>query len=165
MEPNTLAGADSPWFALYVKPRHEKNVASILRGKGFEEFVPVYDRRTPSRTTQLPLFPSYVFCRFDHNRRLPILSTPGVFAIVEFGGAPVPVPEDQIASLRTVVARGMTRYPWPDLPAGRKVRINAGPLQGIEGVGVVSRSVSRLIVSVDLLRRSVAVEVDRDWLE
>jgi transcription antitermination factor NusG len=156
---------ESSWFALYVKPRHEKNVAAILRGKGYEEFVPLYDRRTPSRTTQLPLFPSYVFCRFDQEKRLPILSTPGVFSIVEFGGVPASLDEEQIAALQRVVAGGMGRFPWPDLPAGRRVRIKAGPLEGVEGVVVISRNVSRLIISVDLLQRSVAVEVDRDWLE
>ena len=160
-----LRGADSSWFALYVKPRHEKNVASILRGKGYDEFVPLYKRRSSSRTTELPLFPSYVFCRFPEDRRLPVLVTPGVFSIVECGGRPAPVGHDEIVTLRRVVAANLGREPWPDLPVGGKVRIAAGPLQGVEGVVVTHRSGNRLIVSVDLLKRSVAVELERHWLE
>jgi transcription antitermination factor NusG len=165
MEPQTLPdGAVCPWFALYVKPRHEKNVACILRGNGYDEFVPLYNRRTPSRTTELPLFPSYVFCRFDENRRLPVLQVPGVFSIVELGGRPARVAEDEITALKRVIAAGIAREPWMALTAGDKVRIAAGPLQGIEGVVVAHKNSTRLIVSVDLLKRSVAVELDRQWL-
>jgi transcription termination/antitermination protein NusG len=162
---NLPDSAVSPWFALYVKPRHEKNVACILRGNGYDEFVPLYNRRTPSRTTELPLFPSYVFCRFDENRRLPILKIPGVFSIVGLAGRPARVAEDEIAALQRVVAAGIAREPWLALTAGAKVRIAAGPLQGIEGVVVAHKNSTRLIVSVDLLKRSVAVEMDRHWLE
>ena len=166
MEPETLPdNAASPWFALYVKPRHEKNVACILRGNGYDEFVPLYNRRTPSRTTELPLFPSYVFCRFDENRRLPVLKVPGVFSIVELGGRLARVAEDEIAALKRVISAGIAREPWLALTAGAKVRIAAGPLQGIEGVVVAHKNSTRLIVSVDLLKRSVAVELDRQWLE
>ena len=157
--------AASLWFALYVKPRHEKNVACMLRGQGYDEFVPLYSRRTPSRTTELPLFPSYVFCRFDENKRLPVLKVPGVFSIVEFGGRAAPVADDEIAVLKRVVAARIERQPWPALPVGGKVRIAGGPLQGIEGVVVTDKNTSRLIVSVDLLKRAVAVELDRHWLE
>ena len=100
MEPHTLPNSGaSPWFAIYVKPRHEKNVACMLRSKGYDEFVPLYNHRTPSRTTELPLFPSYVFCRFDENRRLPVLKVPGVFSIVQLGGRLAPVAEDEITTL------------------------------------------------------------------
>ena len=166
MEFQTLPDrAESPWFALYVKPRHEKNVACILRGNGYDEFVPLYNHRTPSRTTELPLFPSYVFCRFDENRRLPVLKVPGVFSIVQSGGRPAPVAEDEITALKRMIAAGIEREPWLALVAGAKVRIAAGPLQGIEGVVVTHKTSTRLIVSVDLLQRSVAVELDRHWLE
>jgi transcription antitermination factor NusG len=166
MEPHTLPeSAASPWFALYVKPRHEKNVACILRGNGYDEFVPLYNRRTPSRTTELPLFPSYVFCRFDENGRLPVLKVPGVFSIVQLGGRLARVAEDEITALKRVIAAGLAREPWPALTAGVRVQIAAGPLQGIEGVVVTQKNSTRLIVSVDLLQRSVAVELDRQWLE
>jgi transcription termination/antitermination protein NusG len=153
------------WFALYVKPRHEKNVSSILRGKGFEEFVPLYRRRTPSRITELPLFPGYVFCRFDAQRRLPVLTVPGVFSIVGFGAEATPVRNEEIAALQRVVGSGLPREPWPDLPAGKKVLVLAGPLQGLAGVVVNYKNSSRLLISVDLLQRSVSVEVDRSWLQ
>ena len=153
------------WFALYVKPRHEKNVSTILRGKGIEEFVPLYRRRTPSRSSELPLFPSYVFCRFSAPHRLPVLTVPGVFYIVGFAGAAVPVKTEEIAALQRVVHSGLPREPWPELPAGKKVRVSAGPLEGIEGVVLNYKNSSRLVISVDLLQRSVSVEVDRSWLQ
>jgi len=153
------------WFALYVKPRHEKNVSSILRGKGYEELVPLYARKTPARISELPLFPGYVFCRFNAQHRLPILTVPGVFSIVGFGGTAVPVENGEIAALQRVVQSGLPRQPWPELPAGRIVSVAAGPLEGLEGVVMNHRSGSRLLISVSLLQRSVAVEVDRAWLQ
>jgi transcription antitermination factor NusG len=153
------------WFALYVKPRHEKNVSIILRGKGFEEFVPVYRRRTPSRTSELPLFPGYVFCRFSTEHRLPVLTVPGVFYVVGFAGAAVPVKTEEIAALQRVVDSGLPRAPWPELPTGRKVLVSAGPLEGIEGIVVSYKNSSRLLISIELLQRSVSVEVDRSWLQ
>jgi transcription antitermination factor NusG len=153
------------WFALYVKPRHEKNVSSILRGKGYEEFVPLYARRTPARISELPLFPGYVFCRFNAQQRLPILTVPGVFYIVGFGGAAVPLETGEIAALQRVVESGLPRQPWPELPTGRKVSVAGGPLEGLEGVVMNHKNGSRLLISVNLLQRSVAVEVDRAWLQ
>lgn len=153
------------WFALYVKPRHEKNVSTILRGRGFEEFVPLYTRRTPSRSSELPLFPSYVFCRFNAQHRLPVLTVPGVFYVVGFAGAAVPVQTEEIAALQRVVRSGLPREPWPALPAGKKVLVSAGPLEGVEGIVVSHRNSDRLLISVNLLQRSVSVEVDRSWLQ
>ena len=150
---------------MYVKPRHEKNVSSILRGKGFEEFVPLYRRRTPSRVTELPLFPGYVFCRFDFDRRLPVLTVPGVFSIVGFGGEAVPVRNEEIAALQRVIRADLPREPWPELPVGEKVLVTAGPLEGLEGVVVSYKNSSRLLITVDLLQRSVSVEVNRSWLQ
>lgn len=162
---NTSENSFDLWFALYVKPRHEKNVSSILRGKGYEEFVPLYARRSPARITELPLFPGYVFCRFNAQRRLPILTVPGVFYIVGFGGAAVPVENGEIAALQRVVQSGLPRQPWPELPTGKKVSVAAGPLEGLEGIVMNHKNGSRLLISVDLLQRSVAVEVDRAWLQ
>jgi transcription antitermination factor NusG len=165
MAPQLSPRGTPPWFALYVKPRHEKNVACILHGKGYDEFVPLYSRRTPSRTTELPLFPSYVFCRFDENKRLPVLNVPGVFSIVEFGGRPACVADEEIAALKLIIAAGLPRAPWLELTPGAKVRIAAGPLQGIEGIVITHKNSTRLIVSVDLLQRAIAVELDIHWLE
>jgi transcription antitermination factor NusG len=153
------------WFVLYVKPRHEKNVSALLRGKGFDEFLPLYPRRTRSRTSELPLFPGYVFCRFDLANRLPVLTIPGVFSIVGFAGTPVPVDEREIEALQRVIRLGLHREPWPVLPSGTVVAVSRGPMQGVRGVVMNTRNRTRVIISVTLLQRSVAVEVEREWLE
>lgn len=153
------------WYALYVKPRHEKKVDCILRGKGFEGFLPEYRKKTPSRSSDLPLFPGYVFCRLDTSRRLPVLMVPGVFAIVGFGGIPAHIEDSEIESLKTVVASGLPRQPWPEVPAGSNVRIASGPLKGVRGVVTTHRTGYRLIVSIELLQRSVAVDVPTEHVE
>jgi transcription antitermination factor NusG len=153
------------WFALYVKPRHEKHVSSMLRGRGYEELVPLYHHRTHSRVSELPLFPGYVFCRFNPERRLPIVTIPGVFFIVGFSGGITPVEDIEILALRRIVQSGLPRLPWPELPVGKKVTLASGPLQGVQGVVMEHKNNSRLLVSVNLLQRSVAVEVDRAWLQ
>ena len=153
-----------PWFVLYVKPRHEKNVAAILRGKGYEQFLPLFERRSVSRISELPLFPGYVFCRFDPGNRLPILTVPGVFSIVNNGGKAIPVDDAEMDALERVVRNGLPREPWPMLTQGARVRVVHGPLQGVEGLVVSNKNCTRVIISVGLLQRAVAVEVEREWL-
>ena len=156
------------WFALCVKPRHEKTTAWALRSKGFEEFLPLHRRlrRWSDRLKELdePLFSRYVFCRFDPMDRLPVLRTPGVVSIVGFAGNPAPVADGEIAALQAIVKSGLTAQPWPFLQRGQLVRIEAGPLSGLEGILLDWKSRHRLIVSVTLLQRSVAVEIDRLWV-
>ncbi len=156
------------WFALSARRNHEKNVAEILRGKGYEEFVPTYrSRRKWSdryKELELPLFPGYVFCRFNPARRLPILTTPGVVLIVGNGRVPVPVEDAEIDALRTVVASNLRVEPWPYLRVGERVVIESGSLAGLEGILQEVRKSCRIVVSVELLQRSVAVEVDRSWV-
>ena len=154
-----------PWFVLYVKPRHEKNIASILQGKGFEQFLPLFERRSMSRISKLPLFPGYVFCRFDPGNRLPILTVPGVFSIVTNGGKAVPVADAEVDALQRVVRNGLPREPWPTLTEGTSVVVARGPLQGVEGLVVSTKNCTRVIISVGLLQRAVAVEVEREWLD
>ena len=153
-----------PWFVLYVKPRHEKSVSTMLQGKGYEEFLPLYTRHTRSRNTELPLFPGYVFCRMDLANRLPVLTVPGVFSIVGTAGRPVPVDEEEIAALHRVITSGLQREPWPNLPEGSPVTVSRGPMRGIQGVVVRHRNSMRVIITVSALERAVAVEVERDWL-
>ena len=153
------------WFAIRTKPRHEKAVSLTLAGKGYEQFLPVYSSRklgsNPNRKpTSLPLFAGYLFCRFDVDDRLPILVTPGVFNIVGCGRAPIALDDVEIADLQSVVRAGIAPQPWPFLKVGHRVRIKRGALEGVEGVLVKSKSVDRLIVSITLLQRSVAVEID-----
>jgi transcription antitermination factor NusG len=158
-----------PWYALQVRARHEKNIEKLLSYKGYTCFVPVYDcaRRwgNRDRTISLPLFASYVFCRLNIHDRLPVLITPGVMSVVGFGDGPVPVDEGEMSSLITVIERRATCAPHPYLRMGDRARIVAGPLSGVEGILVRSKQRSRLILSVELLQRSVAVEVDETWIE
>ncbi len=156
------------WFALRVKARSEKFVATVACHKGFEQFLPLYQcrRRWSDRfkAVELPLFPGYVFCRLDPKDRLPLLTIPGVQHFVGIGKVPLPIDEAEIASIKAAISSGMRAEPWPFLSAGQRVRIEEGPLAGLEGILVKERGKHRVIVSVNLLRRSVAVEVDRDWM-
>ena len=152
------------WFALRTKPRHEKIVASILRGKGYDEFLPLYTNRQRwsdrLKHVKQPLFPGYTFCRFDAESRLPILTTPGVLHVLSAGGHPVPVDDQEIEALRTIVDSGLHAEPWNFLRVGQVVRLVAGPLRGLEGI-LLDKRTCKLVVSVALLQRSVAVEIDR----
>lgn len=158
-----------PWFALQVRPLREKYVGSVLAEKGFTEFVPLYrDRRRWSdriKEVELPLFPGYLFCRLDLNNRLPVLVTPFVKGIVGAGTTPLPVADSEVEAIRTIVTSGQDALPWNFLPVGCKARIQEGPLQGLEGVLIEVKKRHRLVVSVTLLQRSVAVEVDRQWVK
>jgi transcription antitermination factor NusG len=156
------------WYALRVQSRLGIVASTTLRGKGYEEFLPLYrSRRRWSdriKELELPLFPGYLFCRFDVNHRLmPILTTPGVIGIVGAGKIPVPVGEDEIAAIRVILRSGLAAQPWPSLSVGSKVYIEGGPLAGVEGIITNTDKVYRLIVSVSLLQRSVGVEINREW--
>ena len=158
-----LSNAD--WFALHVRARWEQSIAKILTGKGYETLLPTYrsERRWGGRlrTVDAPLFPSYVFCRFDVLKRLPILVTPGVVAIVSRGRVPVPVEQSEIAAIQTLVSSGAQAEPWPYLEVGERVRIEDTALQGVEGILLDLKGSRRIVVSVSLLQRSVALEIDR----
>jgi transcriptional antiterminator RfaH len=151
------------WYAIRVKPRFEKIVALRLRGKGYEEFLPMRAscRERPGRVklAEKPLFPGYLFCRFDETKRLPILMTPGLFYIVTLGGRLAPVPDDEIASLQAVVGSNLPIEECPYSP-GDKVLITGGALTGVQGAVSRVKQNCRVIVSVSMLARSVAVEVD-----
>jgi transcription antitermination factor NusG len=157
-----------PWYALQVRPRYEKVIASTLLGKGYEGFLPLYVHRSRwsdrIKEVHLPLFPGYLFCRFDINRRLPILVTPGVIHVVGIGQTPYPVAEDEISALKAIVLSGLQAEPRSYLNIGERVRIEIGPLAGVEGILTSLKGSSRLIVSVSLLQRSVSVEISEAWV-
>lgn len=164
-------GQNSPaaaWFAVQTKPKHEKSVSRFLEGKGYEQLLPLYQswHRSSGRLqgVLLPLFKGYTFCHFDPLHRLPILMTPGVSGIIGRGRAPEPIPTEEITRIRESCASGLQIMPWPYLERGDLVRVECGPLQGVEGFFVHEKNTSRLVVSVQILRRSVAVEVDRNWV-
>jgi len=161
-------GVELPWFALQVRTRYERNVASFLDGKGYEWFLPTYvsRRRWSDRTKELelPLFPGYLFCRFDPQDRLPILKTPGMISIVGTSKTPTPVDASEIVALRTLVNSELPRQPWPYLKVGQRVRIEYGSLCGLEGILLQIKGSDRIVLSVSLLQRSVAAEVDSSWI-
>ena len=158
------AGSQFPWFALQVRTRQEASVAQQLYGQGYERFLPLYKlrKRWSDRIKEVdaPLFPGYLFCRFNPQDRLPILKTPGVIQIVGFNNGPAAVDESEIRSIQTLVATGAPHQPWPFLATGDRVRIESGPLHGLEGILIDVKRSHRLILSVTLLQRSVAVEID-----
>jgi len=163
MEPFSEIGGFQ-WFALAVKPRWDKAVARALEGKGFETLLPVYKRHhtygTHSREFELPLFPGYVFCRFDVLTRLPILTTPGVTQILGNGNSPIPLSETEVSSLRTAMKSQLPLQPFPFLQIGQRVRVKEGVLEGVVGIVIRVKQSLRLVLSVTLLQRSVLLEID-----
>jgi transcription antitermination factor NusG len=157
-----------PWFALRVRSNYENTVTTILHGKGYEGFLPFYvSRRAWSdrvKEIQRPLFPGYVFCRFDVQRRLPVVMTPGVVCVVGVGKRPIPIDDAEIASIQAAVRSGLPAAPWPFLQIGQQVSIERGPLRGTTGILLSYKGQHRLVLSVTLLQRSVAVEVDSAWV-
>ena len=156
--------AQWPWFALQVRTRHEMGIADHLEAIGYESFLPLYKsrRRWSDRIKEVdtPLFPGYIFCRFNSQNWLPILKHPGVIQIVGYNRIPVPIDDFEIDAIRTLGASGLPNQPWPFPKVGDRVRIESGPLRGLEGMLVEFKNSRRFVVSVSLLQRSVAVEID-----
>jgi transcription antitermination factor NusG len=154
------------WFALQVRTRWESSTAVLLSGKGYQTLLPTYQmkKRWNGKAKQMnaPLFPGYVFCQFDALKRLPILVTPGVISVVGRGRVPFPVNDREIAAIQTIVTSGFQAEPWPYLEVGQKIRIEGDSLSGLEGILIQFKGNNRIVVSVSLLRRSVALEIDRD---
>jgi len=164
------------WFAVRVKHQFEMPVASHLRNFGFDSLLPLYRARRKwsdrIKIIDAPLFPGYVFCEFDPQNRIPIDLLPGVTGIVSFGRKLAAVDRDEIDAVRAVVSSGVNSAPWPRLECGRKVEIDFGPLRGVQGIVVrdivegasCPRERLQLILSVTLLNRSLAVEINREWI-
>lgn len=163
---DAVESASLEWFALAVKPRFDKAVGRALDAKGYETFVPLYKKShkygSRSKDAHLPLFPGYVCCRFDMQKRLPILTTPGVMQILGAGSRPLPLSDVEIQSLQTALLTQCRIQPFPYLNAGQKVRITSGTLAGVEGIVLRTKPSLRLVLSITLLRRSVLLEIDRD---
>lgn len=157
------------WYAVYTRHQHEKKVMESFSGSGIETFLPLYEskRRWKDRTVQLslPLFPCYVFFRAGIERRTAILSTPGVHSIVTMGKQLAAIPQPEIDAIRRAVESHLPVAPHSFMRAGDRVRIISGPLLGIEGIVVREKSCCRLILSAELLEKSVAVEVDASSIE
>jgi transcription antitermination factor NusG len=154
----------SPWSAVYTRHQHEKTIGEMLRAKGFEVFLPVYDstRRWKDRrkVLSLPLFPCYVFVRGAHERRLQVLTTPGVHMIISRGERLETVPEEEIEAIRRTINGQLSVEPHPFLRCGERVRVVRGALEGVEGLLTRKKNLYRLVLSVNMLAQAVSVEID-----
>ena len=156
--------AEDQWYAAYTFAKHEKRVAQQLNERRIESFLPTYRAirkwKDRQKALQLPLFPSYVFIRIDIKDRLRVQQVPGVVSLVSFGGSPVPLRSSDVETLRQGSANPTQIAPHPYLKVGRRVRVRGGPFAGTEGILMRRRNGCRVVVAIDLLRRSVAVEAD-----
>jgi transcription antitermination factor NusG len=157
------------WYAVYTRHQHEKLVAQSLSNKGFDVFLPLYSaiHRWKDREKQLlvPLFPCYVFLSASLERRLDVLTTPGVHDLVSSAGRPIAIPENEIHAVRQLVERSRRVEPHPFLHAGDWVRVKSGPLMDVEGILVRKKNEYRLVVSIEMLGKSAAAEVDASTVE
>jgi transcription antitermination factor NusG len=153
------------WYVVCVKSNFERTVSMELKSAGFDEFLPLYRsvRRWSDRMKEIeaPLFPGYVFARLDAANRRPVLRLPGVVDILGFGKQLAMVPDHEIDAVRRILSSSLNYGPWPFLRTGQAVRIGWGPLEGLEGIFVAAKGRYRLVVSIEILQRSVSVEVDR----
>lgn len=157
-----------PWFAVRVRSKYERSVALNLKGMGFEEFLPAVkvERQWSDRVKAMDelLFPGYVFCRVNPSDRLPVLKVRGVVHLVGFGGGPISIPDVEIERVRNMVESGLLITPCPFLAVGETVRIEKGPLAGTEGILESIKGRYRLVVSIQLLQRSISAEIERAWV-
>jgi transcription antitermination factor NusG len=152
------------WYALTVRHQHERQTERVLRSQGWETLVPMYrsERQWSDRVKEieLPLFSGYVFCRFGLRDRVRVEDTPGVAQIVKFNGLAAALEDREIAEIQAMVGSGAKLSPWPYLRVGDRVEVVRGPLRGLEGTLLRDGGEARLVVSVEMLQRSIAVEVD-----
>jgi transcription antitermination factor NusG len=155
--------SNASWYALYTRHQHEKMVDQVLTNKGFSTFLPLYatshNWKDRTKALSLPLFPCYVFLKGGIERRLQILTTPGIYGLVSSAGQPAPIPDIEIEAIRRVVESGARVEAHPYLKCGNWVRVKCGPLTGIEGILVRKKNISRLVLSVEILGTAAAIEV------
>ena len=157
------------WFALRVKSHFEKSVAAAAHQKGFEEFLPLYQSRhnwsDRSKSLEVPLFPGYVFCRLEADRRFPLLTIPGVVHLVSTGKTPVTVDDVEISAIQNAIRSRLRVEPCPFVESGNQVRLGSGPLDGLDGFLIQVGKQHRFVVNLSALRRAVAVDIEREWVE
>ena len=153
---------DPHWYVVYTCARHERTISEGLQRKSVESYLPTYSelRRWSDRTVkiELPLFPSYVFVRIPHGERGRVLSTPGVVRFVSQGGRPYPLEDEEMDALKNALHCRSAR-PFPYLSEGKRVRVKNGPLKGLEGVIVRRKGLYRMVLSIDCIAKSVAVDL------
>ena len=155
---------ESRWFAAYTSPRHEKQVSRQMARRGIQNFLPLYksirrwkDRR---KELELPIFPGYLFVRMALRERVTVLQVPGVVQLVSFQGRPTPLPDSEIEMLQRQLEQNGRLQPHPFLTVGRRVRVTNGPMTGMEGILARKKDTLRVVLSIELIQRAVAVEVD-----
>lgn len=157
------------WYAVSIRPRHEKFVARHLECRGLNYFLPVYRSvrcwKNRRKELDMPLFPGYVFVNLNLRDRLGVLQAPGVVRFVLFQGQPAAIPDAEIRALESSLSTGLKLQPHPYLREGARVRIKRGPLLGTEGIMIHRKQRFRLVLSIDLIMRSVMVEVDEGDVE
>jgi len=171
--PLTVTDQRLAWYALQVKPKHEEVTSTLLTYKGYETYLPRYCSESKKRSRardRKKLFPGYVFCRFSPVSTVQIgsgagvVTTPGVLRIVGAGDVPIPIPDAEIEAFQRILSSHLTSVPWSYFKVGQKVTLCAGPLRGISGVLVSAEREDRLVASINLLQRSLAVDVCLDWI-
>ena len=168
-EANLEAASAHPWYGLRTRSKFEKSTVLSLSSKGYAPYLPCYRRRQRWSDriieTEDPLFPGYVFCRFDLSKRLPILMTPGIVSVIGAGKQPLAIPDSEIAAVETILKSGLGAEPSPYVREGQRVHIDKGPLTGLEGIFMNQRKNEwRIVVSIGMLERSISAEIDRDWI-
>ncbi|HYL97727.1 MAG TPA: UpxY family transcription antiterminator [Blastocatellia bacterium] len=157
------------WFAVHTRSRHEKSASEQLRCREVETFLPLYQStrrwRNGDHDVQLPLFPGYTFVRIHVKDRLHVLKVPGVVRLVGFNGTPIPLEDQEVEGLRCALASGVKAGPHPYLTVGRRVRITAGPLNGHEGILMRRKGKQRIVLSIDLIQRSILVDIESNALD
>lgn len=164
-----LSSVEFPWYGIRTRSNHERVTDIVLRGKGYQPYLPLYTQRRRRADdvmveAEVPLFPGYVFCRFDATKRLPILMSTGVVAVIGFGKEPAPIPDEEIEAVKAVLRSGYPAEPCAYLHEGQRVRVINGSLEGIEGILIKKRNQFRMVVSVVMLQRSISVEIEADRL-
>jgi transcription antitermination factor NusG len=163
-----IESASLPWYGIRTKSNQEKLATLFLASKGYAPYLPLYSerRRWSDRTviTERPLFPGYFFCRFDAAQRRGILTTPGIVSVLGFNNQPAPIPSSEIEAVEAVVRSGVLAQPCPFLREGQRIRVTYGSLEGLEGILIRQKTEWRLVVSINMLQRSISVEVNRDCI-
>lgn len=152
----------APWVAVHVKPNHETLTATLLHDRGYEEYLPL--RSATSRCQRVtPLFTGYLFCRYINSPGPKIVTTPGVIRILGSAHQPIYLTEQEIERIRTICQSRLEVSPHPYLTVGQRVRLVQGPLRSLEGIILSFRGITRLVISLGLLKRSISVEIDANW--
>ena len=158
------AYGEERWYAAYTCANQEKRVAAQLEARVIEHFVPLYNsvRRWRDRRVRLalPLFPGYVFLRLALREKLRVLEIPSLVHLVGFNGQPAALSDEEIEALRQGLTEQLNVQPHPYLTVGRRVRVVSGPLTSLEGIILRKKNQLRFVISLNLIMRSVSVELD-----